>query len=189
VVNAGTLADGNGTPMQVRPANGVFFNRHAIYPASQTPPRLPGRVTKSSLKNGPNYVLMMTENIQAHQWADNRTDLHSAAPYDAGRNNAIEAQQYTGFVRDGVFKINQGDSSSRFDQHDKAPTRQWSRPSSRHSEGVYVAFCSGVARWMADSVEPSILEVLMCSDPIAAAKAPTTLSPLARSYTPRDGDF
>jgi prepilin-type N-terminal cleavage/methylation domain-containing protein len=191
VVNAGTVSDGNVTATQVKPVNGVFFNRYPIYPPSQSPPRLPGRVTKSTLKHGANYVMMMTENIQAHQWADNRTDLHSPAPYDSGGKGAIEAQQYTGFVRDGgVFKINQGDPGSRFDQHDKAPTRQWARPSSRHTEGVFVAFCSGVARWMADSVEPHILEVLMCSDPVAAAKLPgSTMSPLARQYTPRDGEF
>jgi len=195
VVNAGTVNDGNVTPMQVKTVNGVFFNRYPIYPPSQRIPSIPGRVSKSTLKHGANYVLMMTENIQAHQWADKRTDLHSPVPYDSGGKGAVEAQQYTGFVRDGMpsaplLRINQGDGPHRFDEFDQAPTRQWSRPSSRHTEGVYVAFCSGVARWMADSVEPHILEVLTCSDPIAAAKLQgSTLSKLARDYRPGDGDF
>jgi prepilin-type N-terminal cleavage/methylation domain-containing protein len=196
VVNAGTVNDGNVTPVQVKTVNGVFFNRYPIYPPSQRIPSLPARVSKSTLKHGANYVIMMTENIQAHQWADKRMDLHTPQPYDSGGKGAVEAQQFTGFVRDGtrdapVLRINQGTGpEDRFDKYDQAPNRQWSRPSSRHTEGVYVAFCSGVARWMADSVEPHILEVLTCSDPIAAAKLPgSTLSKLARDYTPRDGDF
>ena len=194
VVNAGTVADGNATPMQVKPVNGVFFNRHPIYPPSQSPPKLPARVSKANLKNGANYVLMMTENVQAFQWADKRTTANQPMPYDDGRNNAIEAQQYTGFVRDGgVARINQappGESGKKFDEYDQAPTRQWSRPSSRHGTEVCVSFCSGTSRWLADSVEPHILEVLMCSDPAQAAKVPgSTLSQLARQYTPRDGEF
>jgi prepilin-type N-terminal cleavage/methylation domain-containing protein len=194
VVNAGTIADGNASPMQVKTVNGVFFNRHPIYPASQSPPKLPARVSKSTCRNGANYVLMMTENIQAYQWADKRTTANQPTPYDDGRNNAIEAQQWVGFVRDGgVARINQappGESGKKYDEYDQAPTRQWSRPSSRHTEGVFVSFCSGTSRWLADSVEPHILEVLMCSDPAGAAKVPgSTLSQLARQYTPRDGEF
>jgi prepilin-type N-terminal cleavage/methylation domain-containing protein len=178
---------------RINKANGVFFNRYVVGrgssnsgPASTAPyVSLQGDIISGK---GAAYTILFAENLQAGNYADKRTSVNSPDPYDgAGGKTAAEAQMYTGFVWNG-YGINMGDGDKEKDQERVAPNVKWSRPSSNHPNGVFMAFCSGNGRFVRENIEAHVFRWLCVSN---VPRSDLDKSDLCKKpgFSVSDGDF
>jgi prepilin-type N-terminal cleavage/methylation domain-containing protein len=181
VVNAGSSQDAKRP--NPRLGNGVFFNRYMSSKDARPTPRVS---LKRHILNGSGaqYTLMLAENIQAWNYADKRTGAGDPPkPYDGNGSTAEEAQRYTGFIWDGL-QCNQGKGNTRFDEPSEAPSNEWARPSSKHPEGFFVAFCGNNTKWISSGIRHDVYQRL-CASNVNNCDLP----PQVKSYGPKEGDF
>lgn len=189
VVNAGSIEDGRVAPnhKKLNYFNGICFNRYwngKQDAAIKLPPRI--SVKTHLAAEGAGFVLLMAENVQAWNWADKRTTGGTPLPYDDRANNAVEAQQYTGFVREG-YRLNQGDGTRKLHDEKIAPDPRWARPSSMHPEGAHLMFCSGTVRYVTEKLDELVYQRAMTHN-VSKSTLPKT-NPEAAKYVLRDEDF
>jgi prepilin-type N-terminal cleavage/methylation domain-containing protein len=157
VINAGAIKDAT----DVTQANGIAFSKYL---------QRGGGVTRGQISNDKSLAatILLSENLQAGNWGDRRTRADSPVPYDGqSPNSAREAQQFTGFVWNGLG-INQGDGKDDFDVPAEAPAPQWARPSSEHPMGVNVAMCAGTVRFLDQTIERHVFQYLCVTKPSQA---------------------
>jgi prepilin-type N-terminal cleavage/methylation domain-containing protein len=157
VINAGALEDAT----DVNTANGIAFSKYLTRG---------GGVSRTQISNDKSLTatVLLAENLQAGNWGDKRKHAESPAPYDGqSPKSAREAQQYTGFVCDGLG-INQGADGLDFDIPAEAPAPKWARPSSEHPMGVNVAMCAGTVRFLNQTIERHVFQYLCVTKPSQA---------------------
>lgn len=159
VINAGAIEDATN----VNQANGIAFSKYL---------KGGGGVSRGQIGNDKSLAstILLSENLQAGNWADRRTHAGMPVPYDGASPTASarEAQQFTGFVWNGLG-INQGDGQQDFDIPAEAPEAKWARPSSEHPAGVNVAMCAGTVRFLDQNIERHVFQYLCVTKPEKAA--------------------
>ncbi len=191
--------------------SGVFFNQSLADPAAVPPTtRLGKKVTMDFLgtNDGSTYTLMLSENLQATNWATDPTDTTlSNPPYLSD----FALRQNTGFV--WYLTKNQNNtapaptSTSGFDPNGiqinalartltGAPMLPYAmpgtnpsglayaRPSSNHPGGVNAFFCGGNARFIAEDIGYHVYTQLMTSNQngVMLTQSPVT-TPLTTTAT------
>jgi prepilin-type N-terminal cleavage/methylation domain-containing protein/prepilin-type processing-associated H-X9-DG protein len=188
---------GANYPLQAEDVNsGVFFN-HSQWDGNQmsagttTPVGFAGgrKVNADfiSTNDGTTYTMMMSENLQAVNWATDRT-----APTESLWINDLTVRGHTGMVwfitglidNNGPAPANPGYAESAIGINEAAEmvtpgTYQllygpemgtdiyvhgglaFARPSSNHTSGVNAAFCDGHMRYIADDIEYKVYTQLM----------------------------
>jgi len=175
VVNCG-IQDGTqtvvgGTPRNEGPAHGVFFDRSG---RDATIPMI--TVTTDRIPDGSSQTLMLSENIQATQWAP---QLDPAAvpptwPVPTWAGWAGEAAPDNSAANVGFVWIQQAPVSPwecmpinkcKNAEVDFAnPDIQYARPSSFHPDGVVVTYCDGHQDMLFDDTEYNVYRELMAPD-------------------------
>lgn len=176
VVNCG-IQDGTqtmygGNPRNEGPMHGVFFDRSG---RDTTIPTI--TVTTDKIPDGSSQTLMLSENIQATQWAP---ELDPAAIPPAwatvgtptwsgwaGEATPDGSAANVGFVWSQqsspptCMKINQcKDAEMDFSN----PNIEYARPSSFHPDGVVVTYCDSHVDILFDDVEYNVFRELMAPD-------------------------
>ncbi len=159
VINAGAIEDADKPNM----ANGIAFSRYLSR----------NGVSRSQIGTYKNLAatILFSENLQAANWADRRESRQDAPrAYDGNPpTSARQAQQFTGFVYNGLL-INQGDESrsgrdADFNGPATAPSPMWARPSSEHPAGVNVAMCGGGVRFVNQAIDRHVFQYLCVTNP------------------------
>jgi len=143
-------------------ANGVF---HRYYSQSNPPRQLMPlpMMTMNDVKDGTQYTLLLSENVQAGQWL----------AFDTSANPAplpVE-ERFVGMV----WCPHQEDSShSHEDKHGGInddletgaddPRLIFARPSSFHTGGVVVAYCGGQVKFLSEQIDYEVYQLLMTPD-------------------------
>jgi len=169
VVNCG-IQDGTqtvfqGTPRNEGPAHGVFFDRSGRDP---TIPMI--TVTTDNIPDGATQTLLLSENIQATQWAP-QLDASTLPPTWVGWTAAAtpdDSVTNVGFVWSQQYPdppqcmpINQcRDAEIDFAN----PDIQYARPSSFHPDGVVVTYCDMHQEMLFDDIDYNVLRRLMATD-------------------------
>lgn len=129
------------------PANGVFLERltSGSKKYSTTSPRIP---------DGTQHTLLLSENIQAHQW-----------DFDQGPTSPALLEAQVGMIwhnsksnPPAESRINKGI------EYASATSYTHARPSSNHPGGVNVIFCGGNAQFLRQDIDPDVYARLMTSD-------------------------
>jgi prepilin-type N-terminal cleavage/methylation domain-containing protein len=125
--------------------NGVFANRLAH-------PEM--RVKLADIAQT-NYTLLLSENVQARNWADKRERAARPRPDDA--YTVEEAMAWTSFVWNASRSLpwNRDVHNPLYQSYgpgDRSRGRTFARPSSKHSGGANAVFCNQNAKFITDSI-------------------------------------
>lgn len=169
-IQDGTQTTYGGNPRNEGPMHGVFFDRSG---RDSTIPMI--TVTTDKIPDGSSQTLMLSENIQATQWAP---ELDPAAIPPgwvtvptwsgwAGEAVADSSAAHVGFVWSqqspppSCMKINQcKDAEMDF----ASPNIEYARPSSFHPDGVVVTYCDKHQDILFDDIEYNVFRELMAPD-------------------------
>jgi prepilin-type N-terminal cleavage/methylation domain-containing protein/prepilin-type processing-associated H-X9-DG protein len=148
------------------PAYGLFFD-HTLLPATART-----RVILDKITDGAQHTIMLSENIQASQWAPwpprlpQQLDVGILWWSEEPPSSAVVAGDGR-LVNDGLEKelIWPGDYTG-------APSlgRYFARPSSAHSGGVVMTFADGHSEFKSEDMEYSIYQSLMTPEDSKAKK-------------------
>ena len=149
VANCG-LQDNNLTSRTANcpdwPANGVFLNL----------PTTNGRhVTASRIADGTQHTILLSENIQAHQWD---LDTNATASFEEQVGMIWHNDQPNLPDPPAEARINKGIEDATDISYEHA------RPSSNHPGGVNVVFCSGHVQFLREDIDYDVYARLMSSD-------------------------
>lgn len=173
VVNCG-IQDGTGTEVPpgsgtMRPesgAHGVFFNH---FDASK-----PIAVSTDRLSDGAQHTLLLSENIQATQWAP---PLDSSSGTWTGFGPPEEREAHVGMVwwpappatPPGCEPVNR---CRERESDPLAPDIELGRPSSNHPDGVVVTYCDSHQDTVFDDIDYNVFRQLMAPDDNMAGIVP-----------------
>ncbi|HUT91114.1 MAG TPA: DUF1559 domain-containing protein [Thermoguttaceae bacterium] len=163
-IQDGTQTVFQGTPRNEGPAHGVFFDR------SGRDPTIPVMtMTTDKIPDGAPQTLMLSENIQATQWAP-QLDTSTTPPTWVGWGGAgtpDNSVTNVGFVWSQqspvpeCMPINQCKDA---DVNLTNPDIQYARPSGFHPDGVVVTYCDLHQDILFDDIEYNVLRRLMAPD-------------------------
>jgi prepilin-type N-terminal cleavage/methylation domain-containing protein len=155
------------------PANGIFHNR---VPGNGKGGRLTRFVKVSvsitDIKDGTSSTLLLSENVQAHQWCD--ADETWAGMIWRPGNNQDDYSDY---------EINADVDIGSFCLETEEELRyQYARPSSFHPGGAVATFCDGSARLLSDRISYLTYQLIMTPDGKNAKYAGDSSTPPADLY-------
>lgn len=130
--------------------NGIFHDRWS-------PTDMAGNLTyqgvtidQSAIKDGKQYTILITENINARYWIDVDDEFHTGVVWIPEDTNVSSD-----------FTLNRGaDDIGEL----APPLLRHARPSSNHQGGFIVAFCDGQVQWLSEEVEYDVYRKIMCLD-------------------------
>jgi len=180
-----------GTDTREHVANGVFFDNskntvilsNSLPDGRESDPEIRTNMSYVSANDGTSKTLLLTENV--HTWfyaydGDTAPEFAPGYEFSTGIKDSSpiqDAKHIFGFVwknePQGIERIN-GDknydkntppaSMSEFAATGAPMYESYGFPSSKHPNGINVAFCGGQVDFMADSVDPTIYAQLMTSN-------------------------
>ncbi len=171
--------------------SGVFFNQSLGDPAATPPTTRAGKKTTMDFLNtndGSTYTLMLSENLQATNWATDPTDTSGTNPqylsdfalrqntgfvwYITGiqNNTGPPLSSTSGYDPNGIqinaqAKVLVGTPALPYTTPGTNPQGlAYVRPSSNHPGGVNTFFCGGNARFLAEDIGYNVYTQLMTSN-------------------------
>jgi len=167
-LGTGQTASGNDSRAV---AGGVFHNLHIS-------PTRTMSLDYISTHDGSQNTLMLSENVQATEWA-NASDT-SKTPWQAevglvwwfanwyNINNSRDASPLTGSGNSAVYAIPAGDGTPGgttamgwTSSSSAEPLDTYARPSSRHPGGVLMTFCDGHTQFVSETIDNSVYQHIM----------------------------
>lgn len=164
------------------PAHGVFHNRAMANPIT---------VQSEKIPDGASQTLLLSENVQATQWAPPQIDPSDpASPWtgvdiSAGvdwREGHVGMLWWTSSLITDYYVAQGGDSNwvskkcyqinNCRDEEPSLPDPLFARPSSLHTDGVVVTYCDGRQDFILDEVDYGVLRQQMASDDDRAGVPP-----------------
>ncbi len=155
------------------PAYGLFFN-HWIDPRNRT------KVSLDKITDGSQNTIMLSENIQATQWAP--TDTSVAAPEPPRMPGHLDVGFLWWSENLAAGAVAHGDGRMINDEKGKTllypgahigtadQGRYFARPSSAHTGGAVVVFADGHADFQSEDIDYSVYQSLMTPEVSKATK-------------------
>ena len=172
VANCGVTDGTNTNYPPDRATNGIFQNHYAFKaPGSSgelaTLPAIISarvvRVSASDIKDGADYTILLSENLQAWQWcytADNSTAANNFPESLFGMVWGISTSSYPKVTR----MINTDKTLADSQYYASTDNYAFARPSSNHDNGVNVAFCDGHVSFLRENIAYTVFAQLMSPD-------------------------
>jgi len=142
------------------PANGIFQNHYDS--SSIVSAAYQMQSSSSDIKDGAQFTILLSENIQAGQWMD---------PITTSGGNGTAANIKLMETSIGILWVNVENpptgsriNEMRFDVASNPKSYTYARPSSPHSGGVNMTFADGHQRFIRDGVEYVVYAMLMTPD-------------------------
>jgi len=130
-------------------ANGIFHDH--LREECQQPPRR-AIVSLTSIKDGTQNTLLLSENIQAFSW--NARDWYTAWP-PQDHSSGYSPERFAGMVWN--TQLAAVPTNARINENkdaiSKATDITYARPSSNHTGGVVVSFCDGHQMFLREDIE------------------------------------
>jgi len=170
-IQAGTqtaVPPGSGNMVYEGPAHGVFHNRTVANPIT---------VRSENIPDGASQTLLLSENIQATQWAPPQIDPSDPTSPWTGLADPVAGPDWREAHVGMVWMQTPGSCSGvnkcrEVDVDAAAPDIQYARPSSLHTDGVVVTYCDGHQDFMSDDIDYGVFRQQMAPDDDKAGAAP-----------------
>lgn len=154
------------------PAYGLFFD-HTVPASART------RVMLDKIPDGAQHTIMLSENIQATQWATVDTSVPPPPPWPPRKPRQYDVGIVWWSENLAAGPVVPGDGRKINDERETATYPNWrydGRPSSAHVGGAVVTFADGHSDFQSEDIEYSVYQSLMTPE-ISKAKTQGLVSP------------